>query len=92
MDGFFKAPGGKMKKYEEMKRKNLYKQPYYRESDRSYIDEEARKFLFSSNEDFAHCKKICQKLKRSMIQVSLNYFIKFDKLITITMYNLSLAQ
>ena len=70
MDGFFKAPGGKIKKYDEMKRKNIYKLPYYRESNHSYIDEEARKFLFSSNEDFANCKKICQKLKRSMIQVS----------------------
>ena len=70
MPGFFKAPEGHMVQYEEMKPRNLYKQPYYRECDREYVDEEARKFMFRSNDDLRHCKRILQGLKRSLVQVS----------------------
>ena len=70
MPGFFKAPEGCMVQYEEMKPRNLYKQPYYRECDREYVDEEARKFMFRSNDDLRHCKRILQGLKRSLVQVS----------------------
>ena len=63
MPGFFKAPGGCMIEYEEMKPRNLYKKPYYREADREYIDEEAWKFLFHSNEDYRHCKWRLQELE-----------------------------
>ena len=52
----FKAPGGHIIQYEEMKPEQLYKKPYYRESDHEYIDEEARKFLFGSNEDLKNVK------------------------------------
>ena len=76
MPGFFKAPGGRMIEYEEMKPRNLYKKPYYREADREYIDEETRKFLFRSNEDYRHCKRRLQELKRSLIQVSYLKFLK----------------
>ena len=76
MPGFFKAPGGCMIEYEEMKPRNLYKKPYYREADREYIDEEAQKFLFHSNEDYRHCKWRLQELKRSLIQVSYLKFLK----------------
>ena len=70
MPGFFKAPEGRMVQYEEMKPRNLYKQPYYRECDWEYVDEEARKFMFRSNDDLRHCKRILQGLKRSLVQVS----------------------
>ena len=70
MPGFFKAPEGRMVQYEEMKPCNLYKQPYYRECNREYVDEEARKFMFRSNDDLRHCKRILQGLKRSLVQVS----------------------
>ena len=70
MPGFFKAPEGRMVQYEEMKPRNLYKQPYYRECDREYVDEEAWKFMFRSNDDLCHCKRILQGLKRSLVQVS----------------------
>ena len=69
LPGVFKAPEGMMVQYEEMKR-NLYKQPYYRECDQEFVDEEARKFMFRSNNDLCHCKKILQGLKRSLVQVS----------------------
>ena len=71
MPSFFKAPEGRMVQYEEMKPHNLYKQPYYRECDREYVDGEARKFMFRSNNDLRHCKRILQGLKRSLVQVSL---------------------
>ena len=67
----FKAPGGCIVQYEEMKPEQLYKKPYYRESDHEYIDEEARKFLFGSNEDLKNVKRTLQAIKRSMVQVSL---------------------
>ena len=70
MPGFFKAPEGCMVQYEEMKPHNLYKQPYYGECDREYVDEEAQKFMFQSNNDLRHCKRILQGLKCSLVQVS----------------------
>ena len=73
MPGLFKAPGGHMTKsytksytkviYKEMKPRNLFKKPYYREADREYIDEESQKFLFHSNEDYRHVKCRLQELK-----------------------------
>ena len=74
MPGLFKAPGGRMIEYEEMKPRNLYKKPYYREADREYIDKESWKFLFRSNEDYRHVKCRLQELKRSLVQVSSLYF------------------
>ena len=56
LEDVFKAPGGRIVQYDEMKPEQLYKKPYYRESDREYIDEEARKFLFASNEDLKSVK------------------------------------
>ena len=70
MPGFFKAPEGRMVQYQEMKPRNLYKQPYYRECDQEYVDEEAQKFMFRSNNDLRQCKRILQGLKRSLVQVS----------------------
>ena len=63
MPGLFKAPGGRMIEYEEMKPRNLYKKPHYREADIEYIDEESQKFLFHSNEDYRHVKRRLQELK-----------------------------
>ena len=59
-----------MVQYKEMKPRNLYKQPYYRECDREYVDKEAQKFMFQSNDDLRHCKRIPQGLKYLLVQVS----------------------
>ena len=61
----------------KMRPEQLYKKPYYRESDREFIDEEARKFLFSSNEDLKNVKRTLQGIKRTMVQVS---FLKLDNI------------
>ena len=75
LEDVFKAPGSRIVQYEEMKPEQLYKKPYYRESDREYIDEEARKFLFASNEDLKSVKRTLQGIKRSMVQVSFEILI-----------------
>ena len=76
LEDVFKAPGGRIIQYEEMKPEQLYKKPYYRESDREYIDEEkARKFLFASNDDLKNVKRTLQGIKRTMVQVSFEMLI-----------------
>ena len=70
LEDVFRDPGGHIVQYEGIKPEQLYKKPYYRESDREYIDEEARKFLFSSNKDLKHVKRTLQGMKRTMVQVS----------------------
>ena len=70
MEDVFKAPGGCIVQYVEMRPEQLFKKPYYRESDREFIDKEARKFLFSSNEDLKNVKRTLQGIKRTMVQVS----------------------
>ena len=80
LEDVFRAPGGRIVQYEEMKPEHLYKKPYYRELDREYIDEEARKFLFSSNEDLKSVKRSLQGLKRTMVQVSFfKLLLKYEK-------------
>ena len=71
----FKALGGRIIQYEEMKPEQLYKKLYYRESNREYIDKEARKFLFGSNEDLKSVKRTLQGIKRSMVQESFEILI-----------------
>ena len=80
MEDVFRAPGGCIVQYEEMRPEQLYKKPYYQESDRKFIDEEARKFLFSSNKDLKNVKRILQGLKRTMVQVSFLKLIIYKKL------------
>ena len=75
LEDVFKAPGRRIILYEEMKPEQLYKKPYYQESDSEYIDEEARKFLFGSNEDLKSVKQALQGIKRSMVQVSFELLI-----------------
>ena len=75
LEDVFKALGGCIIQYEEMKQEQLYKKPYYRESDREYIDEEARKFLFASNDDLKNVKRTLQGMKRTMVQVSFEMLI-----------------
>ena len=75
MEDVFKALGGSIIEYEEMKPEQLYKKLYYRESDHEYIEEEARKFLFASNEDLKNIKRTLQGVKRSMVQVSFKILI-----------------
>ena len=75
LEDVFKAPGGCIIQYEEMKPEQLYKKPYYRESDRKYTDEEARKFLFASNDDLKNVKRTPQGMKRTMVQVHFEMLI-----------------
>ena len=75
LEHVFKAPGGRIIQYEEMKPEQIYKKPYYRESDCEYIDKEVRKFLFGSNEDLKSVKQSLQGIKRSMVQVSFELLI-----------------
>ena len=79
LEDVFKAPGGHIVQYEEMRLEQLYKKPYYRESDREFIDKEARKFLFSSNEDLKNMKRTLQGIKRTMVQVSFLKLIIYKK-------------
>ena len=79
LEDVFKAPGGRIVQYEEMRPEQLYKKPYYRESDREFIDEEARKFLFSSNKDLKNVKRTLQGLKRTMVQASFLKLIIYKK-------------
>ena len=75
LEDVFKAPGVRIIQYEEMKLEQLYKKPYYRESDREYINKEARKFLFVSNDDLKNVKRTLQGIKRTMVQVSFEMLI-----------------
>ena len=75
LEDVFKAPGSCIVQYQEMRPEQLYKKPYYRESDREFIDEEARKFLFSSNEDLKNVKRTLQGIKRTMVQLSFSKLI-----------------
>ena len=79
LEDVFKAPGGRIVQYEEMRPEQLHKKPYYRESDREFIDEEARKFLFSSNEDLKNVKRTLQGIKRTMFQVRFLKLIIYKK-------------
>ena len=79
LEDAFKAPGGRIVQYEEMRLEQLYKKPYYRKSDQEFIDEEARKFLFSSNEDLKNVKRTLQGLIRTMVQVSFLKLIIYKK-------------
>ena len=79
LEDVFKAHGGKIVQYEEMKPEQLYKKPYYRELDQEYIDEEARKFLFYSNEDLKNVKRTLQGLKRTMVQISFLKLLIYKK-------------
>ena len=79
LEDVFKVPDGHIVQYEEMRPEELYKKPYYRESDREFIDEEARKFLFSSNEDLKNVKRTLQGIKRTMVQVSFLKLIIYKK-------------
>ena len=79
LEDVFKAPGSHIVQYEEMRPEQLYKKPYYRELDREFIDEEARKFLFSSNEDLKNVKRTLRGIKRTMVQVSFLKLIIYKK-------------
>ena len=75
LKGFFKAPGGQIFKYKETKTRKLYEKPYYSAEDKNYVDEESWKFLFKTNDDMRHCKKILQGMSHSLVQVSvISYF------------------
>ena len=74
MEGFFKAPGGKIFKHRETRARKGYQQPYYSADDKKYVDEESRKFMFRSDDDKRHCKRIVQGLSHSLVQVSLLFF------------------
>ena len=87
LKGFFKVLGGRMFKYKEMKTRKLYEKPYYSAEDKDYMDEEPRKFLFKTNDDMRHCKKILQGMSHSLVQVSLiSYFSVINRRCTVVCF------
>ena len=87
LKGFFKAPGGRMFKYKETKTRKLYEKLYYSAEDKNYVDEESRKFLFKTNDDMRHCKKILQGMSRSLVQVSvISYFSVINRRCTVVCF------
>ena len=80
MEAFFKAPGGKIFRHKETKVRKGYEKPYYSAEDKEHVDEESRKFMFKSNDDKRHCKRIIQGLSRSLVQVSLVFYFFSDYL------------
>ena len=78
LKGFFKVPGGQMFKYRET---------YYSAEDKDYMDEESRKFLFKTNDDMRHCKKILQGMSCSLVQVSvISYFSVINRRCTVVCF------
>ena len=75
MEGFFKAPGDKIFRHRETKARKGYEKPYYSEEDKLHVDEESRKFMFKTDDDKRHCKRIVQGLSHSLVQVSFVFYI-----------------
>lgn len=73
MDGFFKAEGGTICEYDEMKPRSLYRSPFYKENEKDLVDVEARRYLFWSNDDYKNVKRILQGLQRTLVPVSIMY-------------------
>ena len=87
LKGFFKVLGGRMFKYKETKTRKLYEKPYYSAEDKDYVDEESRKFLFKTNDDMRHCKKILQGMSHSLVQVSvISYFSVINRRCTVVCF------
>ena len=86
LKGFFKVLGGRMFKYKETKTRKLYEKPYYSAEDKDYV-EESRKFLFKTNDDMRHCKKILQGMSRSLVQESvISYFSVINRRCTVACF------
>ena len=68
--GFYKAPEGRIVNHNEVRRAAMYEKPYYDPNDKEFITDEARKFLFKTNDDWQSCKNILQKMKKTLVQVS----------------------
>ena len=48
----------------------MYQKPFYKEVDKNFADEEARRYLFKSNEDWNSVKKTLQTMKWTLVPVS----------------------
>ena len=70
LGGFNKAPKGRIVDHNEVRRAAMYDKPYYDPNDKEFITDEARKFLFKTNDDWQSGKNILQKVKRTLVQVS----------------------
>ena len=77
MNPFYKDPLGRLMNYDEMKPNALYGQPYYSGDEGHKVDEEARKYIFRTNNDLSKVRRCLQKYGRSLVQVStvLKYLI-----------------
>ena len=69
-EGFTKLLRVESVDHNEVRRAAMYKKPYYDPNDKEFITDEARKFLFKTNDDWQSCKNILQKMKRTLVQVS----------------------
>ena len=70
LEGFTKLLRVESFDHNEVRRAAMYEKPYYDPNDKEFITDEARKFLFKTNDDWQSCKNILQKMKRTLVQVS----------------------
>ena len=78
MDPFYKDPFGHICQYTEMKKRIIYKEPFYKEHHKDKIDAEGRKCFLTSNDDYKIMKRQLQILNRTVAAVRIfNLLIKF---------------
>ena len=65
MDPFYKDPFGCICQYTEMKKRIIYKEPFYKEHDKDKIDAEGRNCFLMSNDDYKIVKKAASKFKQN---------------------------
>ena len=74
LDPVYKDPRGKICKYNEMNQKFVYGKPYYTADQEKKLTLETKKFLFKTNMEWTHVKRIVTDLER--LPVSVSFFNK----------------
>ena len=71
LDPVYKDPRGKICKYSEMNKKFVYGTPFYNGDEDRKLNIETKKYLFRSNSDWTHVKRIVTDLNRLPVAVSI---------------------
>ena len=71
----YKAPDGKILKYNQCKPDSLYSKPMYTARQKKAISYDAQRYLMYSTEDFNKCVRTLQGMKRKPAVVSFTYCI-----------------
>lgn len=71
MNPFFKDPNGLICDYKVMKKKAVYKQPFYSEGDKNKVSDEGRKLLLRTNADLSDIRRLLKSYHRTAVQVNL---------------------